>query len=174
MRTRTRAGSSITRPISASPSVPGRRCCAHRASITDRKSTRLNSSHANISYAVFCLKKKERFVINPVLESRFVFLDERFSLTGLLPAISLPNREGIKNIPHFPREWTDVNFDQQTFMGQPIIIDKSLLNQVLTVCNYLSMAIKKEPAVYTIQSFLFETNRRPQNLTLCPPTPLSV
>src|SRR3712207_7023776 len=26
--------------------------------MTDRKSTRLNSSHANISYAVFCLKKK--------------------------------------------------------------------------------------------------------------------
>ena len=25
----------------------------------DRKSTRLNSSHANISYAVFCLKKKK-------------------------------------------------------------------------------------------------------------------
>src|SRR3712207_8758301 len=29
-----------------------------RAGIKDRKSTRLNSSHANISYAVFCLKKK--------------------------------------------------------------------------------------------------------------------
>src|SRR3712207_7969054 len=28
------------------------------ASMKDRKSTRLNSSHANISYAVFCLKKK--------------------------------------------------------------------------------------------------------------------
>src|SRR5258707_6562951 len=28
----------------------------------DRKSTRLNSSHANISYAVFCLKKKKRNV----------------------------------------------------------------------------------------------------------------
>src|SRR3712207_8145030 len=27
-------------------------------SLRDRKSTRLNSSHANISYAVFCLKKK--------------------------------------------------------------------------------------------------------------------
>src|SRR3712207_7026724 len=27
----------------------------------DRKSTRLNSSHANISYAVFCLKNKKRF-----------------------------------------------------------------------------------------------------------------
>src|SRR3712207_8978649 len=28
------------------------------AGLLDRKSTRLNSSHANISYAVFCLKKK--------------------------------------------------------------------------------------------------------------------
>src|SRR5258707_14491592 len=28
--------------------------------LIDRKSTRLNSSHANISYAVFCLKKKKR------------------------------------------------------------------------------------------------------------------
>src|SRR3712207_8327673 len=28
---------------------------------TDRKSTRLNSSHANISYAVFCLKKKKQY-----------------------------------------------------------------------------------------------------------------
>src|SRR3712207_8678874 len=30
-----------------------------RRSSPDRKSTRLNSSHANISYAVFCLKKKK-------------------------------------------------------------------------------------------------------------------
>src|SRR3712207_6863216 len=29
------------------------------ANLLDRKSTRLNSSHANISYAVFCLKKKK-------------------------------------------------------------------------------------------------------------------
>src|SRR3712207_2370155 len=31
-----------------------------RALVRDRKSTRLNSSHANISYAVFCLKKKKK------------------------------------------------------------------------------------------------------------------
>src|SRR3712207_7992678 len=31
----------------------------HRVGMGDRKSTRLNSSHANISYAVFCLKKKK-------------------------------------------------------------------------------------------------------------------
>src|SRR3712207_9436818 len=32
----------------------------HGSDAIDRKSTRLNSSHANISYAVFCLKKKNR------------------------------------------------------------------------------------------------------------------
>src|SRR5439155_24528331 len=35
-----------------------------KRSLTDRKSTRLNSSHVAISYAVFCLKKK----INPSLD----------------------------------------------------------------------------------------------------------
>src|SRR3712207_8639595 len=30
----------------------------------DRKSTRLNSSHANISYAVFCLKKKKAYQLH--------------------------------------------------------------------------------------------------------------
>src|SRR3712207_4154599 len=33
---------------------------AHGEVFIDRKSTRLNSSHANISYAVFCLKKKPK------------------------------------------------------------------------------------------------------------------
>src|SRR3989449_7502097 len=33
---------------------------AERSTETDRKSTRLNSSHGYISYAVFCLKKKKR------------------------------------------------------------------------------------------------------------------
>src|SRR5260221_7863375 len=34
-------------------------CAAKEGSSTDRKSTRLNSSHTVISYAVFCLKKKK-------------------------------------------------------------------------------------------------------------------
>src|SRR5258707_7338555 len=39
----------------------------------DRKSTRLNSSHANISYAVFCLKKKNKET--QIRSSRSVSLD---------------------------------------------------------------------------------------------------
>src|SRR3712207_6886871 len=38
------------------------------AIVADRKSTRLNSSHANISYAVFCLKKKT----NLIYATRFI------------------------------------------------------------------------------------------------------
>src|SRR3712207_7271294 len=41
-----------------------------QARMSDRKSTRLNSSHANISYAVFCLKKKK----NQSLKYLFILL----------------------------------------------------------------------------------------------------
>src|SRR5437667_9662860 len=54
-------------PISASSPAPAsasRSCCrcwrAMSMPISDRKSTRLNSSHITISYAVFCLKKKKQ------------------------------------------------------------------------------------------------------------------
>src|SRR3712207_8875988 len=40
-------------------------CAADLPISQDRKSTRLNSSHANISYAVFCLKKKKAQLIQP-------------------------------------------------------------------------------------------------------------
>src|SRR2546427_9247210 len=39
--------------------------CAHAWQGTDRKSTRLNSSHSQISYAVFCLKKKKKHPVHP-------------------------------------------------------------------------------------------------------------
>src|SRR5687768_17888076 len=44
-------------PESVSPDVPGKQT---RGPALDRKSTRLNSSHGYISYAVFCLKKKKK------------------------------------------------------------------------------------------------------------------
>src|SRR2546422_3016675 len=42
---------------------------------TDRKSTRLNSSHGYISYAVFCLKKKKKKTI--IVKYRTVVVDAR-------------------------------------------------------------------------------------------------
>src|SRR2546429_4276607 len=41
----------------------------YAATELDRKSTRLNSSHGYISYAVFCLKKKKQTYYNPCRES---------------------------------------------------------------------------------------------------------
>src|SRR3712207_8100350 len=47
---------------------------AHRARV-DRKSTRLNSSHANISYAVFCLKKKQNLFLLMVVNVLWVLIN---------------------------------------------------------------------------------------------------
>src|SRR3712207_7444291 len=44
--------------------------CALQLEHRDRKSTRLNSSHANISYAVFCLKKKITLLCCPTHRHR--------------------------------------------------------------------------------------------------------
>src|SRR3712207_7319966 len=57
--------SGCRRTIGGSGGLPRHRSCKppHLRPTTpgsDRKSTRLNSSHANISYAVFCLKKKKK------------------------------------------------------------------------------------------------------------------
>src|SRR5699024_11478340 len=41
-----------------------------RGALTDRKSTRLNSSHVSTSYAVFCLKKKNRSAPTPAPSAR--------------------------------------------------------------------------------------------------------
>src|SRR3712207_8247480 len=49
-------------PSAAAREQGTERAAGHRSAgrvLQDRKSTRLNSSHANISYAVFCLKKKK-------------------------------------------------------------------------------------------------------------------
>src|SRR5216683_6375922 len=44
--------------------------CGRRAGSGDRKSTRLNSSHDQISYAVFCLKKKKKKQKNHFIQKK--------------------------------------------------------------------------------------------------------
>src|SRR3712207_8549634 len=67
-------GSTHARPLSVATQIRPSDACATRVPQTlepsgpgrpsswskDRKSTRMNSSHANISYAVFCLKKNKK------------------------------------------------------------------------------------------------------------------
>src|SRR5256885_8843116 len=60
-----RGGSTACSPRGSTPSRRGRAkssatSSASACSASDRKSTRLNSSHLVISYAVFCLKKKKK------------------------------------------------------------------------------------------------------------------
>src|SRR3712207_7361763 len=68
--------------------------------LRDRKSTRLNSSHANISYAVFCLKKKknqdERYVkdIWILVSGNFITCEVTHS-----PPLSLRSRSQVPTAP---------------------------------------------------------------------------
>src|SRR3712207_6863600 len=55
-----RGGNRDVFPVGGGVEVPAGRGGRGGDRVRDRKSTRLNSSHANISYAVFCLKKKKK------------------------------------------------------------------------------------------------------------------
>src|SRR3712207_7751782 len=72
-----RSADPLSNRRASSPKFPARRAATRARrpandsvrleSSGDRKSTRLNSSHANISYAVFCLKKKKTYHILRIL-----------------------------------------------------------------------------------------------------------
>src|SRR5438034_3815646 len=69
------------------PEPVGERTCPSnactRASTTrDRKSTRLNSSHTVISYAVFCLKKKKKYALIRIKRNFLIDDIRNDSLTG--------------------------------------------------------------------------------------------
>src|SRR5437868_8014695 len=51
--------------------------------VKDRKSTRLNSSHVSISYAVFCLKKKMEVYILELMQVYRLQLERKFSRLNL-------------------------------------------------------------------------------------------
>src|SRR5207249_8102326 len=55
----------------------------------DRKSTRLNSSHVSISYAVFCLKKKINCYILPLHKSKTAFAGKGLTLANKIGTATL-------------------------------------------------------------------------------------
>src|SRR5438045_6573974 len=71
-------GRGLIRP--AQPEVPPRSTAADGAQ--DRKSTRLNSSHLGISYAVFCLKKKKKSNIKRILADNITDVISRDKLNS--------------------------------------------------------------------------------------------
>src|SRR2546430_13127090 len=71
---RGRVGGVAFRRDALVPVVERRRTAECYAPNTDRKSTRLNSSHSQISYAVFCLKKKKKHLLRSTPRERHTLL----------------------------------------------------------------------------------------------------
>src|SRR3712207_8549152 len=69
-----RAAAQLQRRAADRRPLQGRRA---RHPEPDRKSTRLNSSHANISYAVFCLKKKKKQNTELQLRTELELVDQK-------------------------------------------------------------------------------------------------
>src|SRR5690625_6932476 len=59
------------------PMITNSHCSRSAASRIDRKSTRLNSSHVATSYAVFCLKKKNKGVFYDTRQEKFIVYTAR-------------------------------------------------------------------------------------------------
>src|SRR6266852_7308538 len=71
---------SLPRPLD----VHGGQVSAGCGRLLDRKSTRLNSSHGSISYAVFCLKKNRRRRSSGPRQCSLSSASDKYSFTGLL------------------------------------------------------------------------------------------
>src|SRR5690348_17882851 len=70
--------------------------------LADRKSTRLNSSHPSISYAVFCLKKKKKIGEDAEAERRRVNLEKNGESNHHLPGVCAEYVLSIRRI-RYPR-----------------------------------------------------------------------
>src|SRR2546422_7150544 len=78
-------------------------CTVTAAVIADRKSTRLNSSHGYISYAVFCLKKKKKYQAHPGRSS-----SSKHITTTSRTASGRPKRQGSCPCLSSVRDWSSL------------------------------------------------------------------
>src|SRR5256884_725305 len=74
------------------------------AAALDRKSTRLNSSHGYISYAVFCLKKKNNATLKLDILGRSVLIDPFFAPKGSRPSFTGRAPNPFVDLPVSPAE----------------------------------------------------------------------
>src|SRR3989475_3914110 len=104
-----RASQALARHLPlAAPAAPGRglRAWPRRAwrRHADRKSTRLNSSHSQISYAVFCLKKKKKIQITRKHNTRLNYTNRHRANVSIF--MTQKNRT---STPHKEKSKTDLS-----------------------------------------------------------------
>src|SRR5688572_25193761 len=142
----------------------------------DRKSTRLNSSHSQISYAVFCLKKKnldpaQDYLLTSVWHEEADFLgteSEDNDFKTLVTDITLPGRHTILapwNQPALQSHYYLI-VDAGSTRTQPYRGERYPTN------NTNVLAIEVEGETFSADAFFFLMIRRPPRSTLFPYTTL--
>src|SRR3712207_2665887 len=126
----------------------------------DRKSTRLNSSHANISYAVFCLKKKKEKIV----KGEWFYLGFYFGLVFL----------GIESILTIAgNRCLNTPLDCESNIEEAQLISHAAHPLIITDCNSLGsdnfFAVLNESKA-TKSDFLYNEGTTPKLNPFPPPT----
>src|SRR2546430_1064489 len=118
----------------------------------DRKSTRLNSSHSQISYAVFCLKKKIKHLLSPTLKHSIQTLISsswliRFTFTTSLSFFYTLTMHFTNNLLAYPigsATTIDISYSQNTIMND---------------AQFKHCRILKNKIVISVHVEIYNTNR---------------
>jgi hypothetical protein len=90
--------------------------------------------------------QRASFVLDHVLESQFVFLNNDFlTLNDELEKLHVPDRPGVFVFPVFPREFSLTGYDRQNKMSPRFVADTSLQHRVQNIWLFIMKMGKLEP-----------------------------
>lgn len=110
-------------------------------------------------YKKFSPSQLASFHINKFLESKLVFLDERYAVNSSLDKLKIPNREGVRGNPLFPDEFGLTTFERQDYMSEKFLSDTLLQRRQKDIWTMFGMTAKA-PGVGgdTLQSIFSSTS----------------
>lgn len=110
----------------------------------DRNVQRSNESatKAIADYKNWTPTQKVSTSINMLLESKLIFLDNKFNLKALLNDLKVPPRKNVWMFPHFPRGFEMCTYDRQNFMTEEFVRDTAQHNKQIAAWIHFGDTIK--------------------------------
>src|SRR2546421_381125 len=130
----------------------------------DRKSTRLNSSHDQMSYAVFCLKKKKERILVIILLLHFLSL-----MLGSVLVLMLPLLVWLTPDLRIKKSLLKCNWTIRKRLPR---CKMRLKKRLLAFSRRLHARIRKTRYMHKMRCFFFKRRRLPLAFPLLPKTPI--